>query len=173
MPRFQSKPREIEAEQYHGNTPFPAGVCKTDHEQPTTRSGMDHPHVHTAHDQIVYLAPGDWVIPERDGRGHYPCKPDIFAATYELVTKPTNQQAGKCGKGIDCGCGEASHVDCGIASCLTCYPAHAPTKEGPERLNVPFGTCGKPGHRGCLDSRLKCGHDITDERRRAKEEQAK
>lgn len=28
---------------------------------------------------------GDWVITESDGRGHYPCKPDIFEATYEPV----------------------------------------------------------------------------------------
>ena len=26
---------------------------------------------------------GDWIITEPDGKSHYPCKPDIFAARYE------------------------------------------------------------------------------------------
>lgn len=38
--------------------------------------------VRTAHGEITRIAPGDWIIAEPDGRGHYPCKPDIFAATY-------------------------------------------------------------------------------------------
>lgn len=33
----------------------------------------------------VSLAPGDWVITEADGINHYPCKADIFAATYDPV----------------------------------------------------------------------------------------
>lgn len=34
--------------------------------------------------------PGDWII--RGVRGeHYPCKPDIFAATYEAVEAPNEQ----------------------------------------------------------------------------------
>lgn len=32
----------------------------------------------------VYADPGDWVIRGPSG-DYYPCKPDIFAATYELV----------------------------------------------------------------------------------------
>jgi len=40
------------------------------------------PYVETAHGQRAFLAPGDWVIAEPDGRG-YPCKPDIFQASYE------------------------------------------------------------------------------------------
>jgi hypothetical protein len=31
-------------------------------------------------------SPGDWVIRGVQGE-HYPCKPDIFAATYEAVTE--------------------------------------------------------------------------------------
>lgn len=30
------------------------------------------------------VCPGDWVITGVQGE-HYPCKPDIFAATYEAV----------------------------------------------------------------------------------------
>lgn len=34
---------------------------------------------------------GDWVI--RGGKGeYYPCKPDIFEATYELVSSPPSPQ---------------------------------------------------------------------------------
>jgi hypothetical protein len=29
------------------------------------------------------LVPGEWII--KDAKGFYPCKPDIFAATYEPV----------------------------------------------------------------------------------------
>lgn len=36
------------------------------------------------------IAPGDWIIAEMDGSGHYPCKPDIFAATYEPVDETTS-----------------------------------------------------------------------------------
>jgi hypothetical protein len=40
--------------------------------------------VHTAHkNQLVILEDGDWIIPEKDGVHFYPCKPDVFAATYE------------------------------------------------------------------------------------------
>jgi hypothetical protein len=30
------------------------------------------------------VSPGDWIITGVQGE-HYPCKPDIFAATYELA----------------------------------------------------------------------------------------
>jgi hypothetical protein len=39
----------------------------------------------TAHGQKTEVQTDDWVISEPDGRGHYPCKPDIFAATYDPV----------------------------------------------------------------------------------------
>lgn len=29
--------------------------------------------------------PGDYIIPEPDGLHHYPVRPDIFEATYEMV----------------------------------------------------------------------------------------
>lgn len=38
---------------------------------------------------VMAAAPGDWII--RGVKGEiYPCKPDIFAATYELVTDETS-----------------------------------------------------------------------------------
>lgn len=33
----------------------------------------------------MYAAPGDWIVQGVAGE-FYPCKPDIFAATYEKVT---------------------------------------------------------------------------------------
>lgn len=58
------------------------------------------PYVITAHEQRAYLAPGDWVIPEKAEDRYYPCKPDIFAATYEAAVeadadprKPGNDEA--------------------------------------------------------------------------------
>ena len=63
----------IEAWQYPADR---RGVCNCD------QNMMDH--LHTAHaGQTVTLFDGDWIIPEMSGQGHYPCKPDIFAATYE------------------------------------------------------------------------------------------
>lgn len=41
--------------------------------------------VTTIHGQEAEVAIGDWIIKEPDGIHHYPCKPDIFKATYEKV----------------------------------------------------------------------------------------
>lgn len=72
---YRKKPVVIEAWQW----PYESsrGVCVCDDRMP---------HVHTAHDgQMVILNVGDWIIPESDGEYFYPCKPDIFTATYEEV----------------------------------------------------------------------------------------
>ena len=37
-----------------------------------------------------WVSPGDWVIRGVAGE-HYPCKPDIFEATYEAVEPPKEQ----------------------------------------------------------------------------------
>lgn len=36
-----------------------------------------------------YISPGDWIITGVKGE-RYPCKPDIFEMTYELVQEETN-----------------------------------------------------------------------------------
>lgn len=44
------------------------------------------PHLHTIHGgSYVALESGDWVIAEPDGQHFYPCKRDLFEATYEAV----------------------------------------------------------------------------------------
>jgi hypothetical protein len=35
--------------------------------------------------QRVYIDPGDWIIKASENEYPYPCKPDIFEATYEKV----------------------------------------------------------------------------------------
>ena len=89
MPRFRKKPVIIEAVQYWPDSTVP-GVCvgpcaRNDYE------GRCDPHVHTVHQggtQTVPLEWGDWVLPELDGVHFYPCKAEIFAATYEPVEEP-------------------------------------------------------------------------------------
>jgi hypothetical protein len=39
-----------------------------------------------AHGEWLPLAPGDWIVKGVKGE-FYPCKPDIFEATYEAVTE--------------------------------------------------------------------------------------
>ena len=78
--KFIKKSIIIEAVQFDGiPANDPTGVFR--------RPEDDSPYVVTVHDQRCYLTPGDWIIPELDGVHYYPCKPDIFEATYEEVTE--------------------------------------------------------------------------------------
>jgi hypothetical protein len=76
MAKFRKKPVVIEAEQFFENSAdgWPLGVYK-DSDSPTgfaidTLEGGYH------------VTEGDWIITGVKGE-RYPCKPDIFAATYE------------------------------------------------------------------------------------------
>lgn len=91
MPRFRKKPVEIEAMQYlpdtmdvaelcgwmaaagvdYGFTPLPAD------------SGYQSLRIATLEGQMT-ASPGDWIIKGVQGE-FYPCKPDIFEATYDPV----------------------------------------------------------------------------------------
>ncbi|MGI3163081.1 hypothetical protein [Pseudooceanicola sp. 200-1SW] len=93
MPRFRKKPVEIEARRYTGDNtrdialwvqpdlaPFalPKGWWQRQKDGgefrlviPTLEGEMD-------------ATPGDWIIRGVKGE-YYPCKPDIFAVTYEPV----------------------------------------------------------------------------------------
>jgi hypothetical protein len=75
MARYRKKPVVVEAEQFWPDRlPFrDEGACCYD--------GFWY--VITSHGQKTCIAPGDWFIREPDDRGFYPCKPDIFDATYE------------------------------------------------------------------------------------------
>lgn len=39
--------------------------------------------VRTVHDELATVRHGDWIIPEAQHGRFYPCKPDVFAKTYE------------------------------------------------------------------------------------------
>jgi len=75
--KFRKKPVIVEAFQYVGDESLG---------QPGVYVDEDGRHyVVTVHGQRTWLAVGDWIITEADGIHHYPCKPDIFEATYEAV----------------------------------------------------------------------------------------
>ncbi len=83
MARYRKKPFVIEAQQYAEHEKMVKGMCNS---VSCFTAGNNRPHVHTIHNnQIVELEVGDWIIPEPDGEHFYPCKPDIFEATYDLV----------------------------------------------------------------------------------------
>ena len=84
MSKFRKKPVVIEAEQFHyGKKPWPVDV--------TLRIGTDIgiadsdllPCIRTLEGWHV-VSDGDWIITGIKGE-RYPCKPDIFEATYEQV----------------------------------------------------------------------------------------
>jgi hypothetical protein len=82
MPKFRKRPVVIEAVQFFPEQgPLPDGV----HCHGKDDCGNAYYSVKTAHGQRTPVVAGDWIITETGGRGHYPCKPDIFEATYEAV----------------------------------------------------------------------------------------
>lgn len=101
MPRFRSKPRTITAEQFRGGVEshgykIPTGGCLCNDGLEENEHGGFHRtwHVYTMHGgQVVYLEPGDWVVPEPDGTHYYPIKDDVMKANYEqipddMITRP-------------------------------------------------------------------------------------
>lgn len=77
--KFRKKPVVIAAEQFFMTKPMPGGVCDQAHDG---KRGW--PHVHTLEGTSYEVKDGDWIITGVKGE-HYPCKPDIFEATYEKV----------------------------------------------------------------------------------------
>ena len=75
MAKYRSKPKVVEAEQWFPNMGRQGGV---DYDG-------DMYYVVTIHGQKTLVEEGDWIITEPDGVHHYPCKPDIFEASYEPV----------------------------------------------------------------------------------------
>ena len=81
MGRYRKKPLVIEAFQWQGEEVLglqriAVGITEKGHEIYNliipTREGM------------MYASPGDWIITGIAGE-QYPCKPEIFAASYEEV----------------------------------------------------------------------------------------
>ena len=82
MAKYRKKPVVIQAEQFiESDYPdYPKGVFSLQNE--VILSGFG---VLTIHGDVAIVRDGDWIIAESDGEHYYPCKPDIFEATYEKV----------------------------------------------------------------------------------------
>lgn len=83
MATYRKKPIIVEAVQLGDDLAHPAVRVTAPERGSVEPRGI----VRTKHGQ-VFVNPGDWLIAELDGSGFYPCKPDIFTATYEAVDKP-------------------------------------------------------------------------------------
>jgi hypothetical protein len=84
--QFRKKPVVVEASQWfkEGDHPGVDRYCNRCHAE--TNEPLEWTYfVITIHGQVAGVAPGDWIITEPDGKHFYPCKPDIFEATYEKV----------------------------------------------------------------------------------------
>jgi hypothetical protein len=80
MPKFRTKTREIEAEQFiEGKLPLPF----SGHHPPACCLGSNGWYVTTIHGHATPIADGDWIVPEPDGEHFYPIKPEVFEANYE------------------------------------------------------------------------------------------
>ena len=79
--RYRTKPVIVEAEQWFPGK-FVVGVREVFPSDDLGEYGF----VTTIHGQRTVIAPGDWIITEPgDGSRHYPCKDEIFRATYEAI----------------------------------------------------------------------------------------
>lgn len=88
MPRFRKKPVEIEAVQWHGES-----NCREVFEflgLEHSEDEMDHSEIHIETlEGMMTARQGDWIIKGVHGE-RYPCKPDIFAKTYESAEEPSD-----------------------------------------------------------------------------------
>ena len=86
MAKFRKKPVVIEAVQFNGGYSFDEMLTdfgKEFADVVTYSNRANDLQIHTL-EGVMNAAPGDWVI--RGVKGEfYPCKPDIFAATYDLA----------------------------------------------------------------------------------------
>jgi hypothetical protein len=87
MPLFRKKPVVISAEQYIPGKCVPDGLTATfpgSMDGPLPADAMWCPTLEGGH----IASPGDWIITGVKGE-KYPCKPDIFEATYESAEPAT------------------------------------------------------------------------------------
>lgn len=94
MPKFRKKPVVIEACQFiYGDDPFGVINVLEPMADVDPRSSIVHgKHWVSTLEGPLIVSPGDWIIKGVKGE-FYPCKPDIFAATYEEVKEPIPTQA--------------------------------------------------------------------------------
>ena len=82
--RFRKKPAVIEAVQYDGTNHEAIGFFAGENVSLEGRTLF----VRTLENRRLEADRGDWIIKGVKGE-FYPCKPDIFAATYEPATEET------------------------------------------------------------------------------------
>jgi len=91
MPKFRKRPVVVEAVQWFPGILHSGVQVELEHDSPSRVPGEvafripAMAYVTPIHRQKTWLTPGDWILPEPDGIHFYPCKPDIFEATYEPV----------------------------------------------------------------------------------------
>lgn len=84
MGKFKKKPVVIEAFQFNGGFSFDEMLCEfgKDFADAVTYSKFSNELEIATLEGVMRTQPGDWII--RGVKGEfYPCKPDIFAETYE------------------------------------------------------------------------------------------
>ncbi len=91
MAKFRKKPVEVEATQWWKNGDHPEVVRRfrhhaipgSNHCRKCSDTMRHHGWIETLEGGHI-VCPGDWIITGVKGE-RYPCKPDIFEATYETV----------------------------------------------------------------------------------------
>lgn len=86
MGQFRKKPVIIEAVQWPCDHPA-VQYCDCATKPGMARSNCGYPFIQTLEGPLR-VSIGDWIITGVNGE-HYPCKPDIFAKTYEAVEVDT------------------------------------------------------------------------------------
>jgi hypothetical protein len=88
MAKYRKRPVVIEATQWHPGMAVD-GVCFKHEFDGAPTECPKVPHIHTLEGPMMVSA-GDWIITGVKGE-KYPCKPDIFAATYEPADAATSR----------------------------------------------------------------------------------
>jgi hypothetical protein len=83
MPKYRKKPVVIEAEQFFRDKHFDGKRATIDGIETAVIAGERRFFVRTIEGDMT-VSDGDFIITGVKGE-RYPCKPDIFAATYEAV----------------------------------------------------------------------------------------
>ena len=87
---FQKKPVVVDAVQYIGDDSFNLVRQFVGEQQPLHRLGDMKLGISTL-EGVMEASPGDWIIKGVKGE-FYPCKPDIFEATYSPVTDKSDEK---------------------------------------------------------------------------------
>jgi hypothetical protein len=103
MGKYRKRPIEVEAEQFFPTQkPWPEGVEQFERERTEAIQGDCSLwygwRINTLEGPLA-VSPGDWIITGIEGE-KYPCKPDIFGATYDAVDHPNTGAVRMC---PDCG----------------------------------------------------------------------